>query len=106
MKQDAAARVLRRMRGKTVRTSVVRAVDSVDLTIAKGEVVGLVGESGCGKSTLGRMVAGIISPSAGQVLFNGQDRGALTGAAAKSARLRVQMIFQGPVCQPESTAAG
>ena len=96
VKQDAAARMVRRMRGKTARTSIVRAVDAVDLTIAKGEVVGLVGESGCGKSTLGRMVAGIISPSAGQVLFNGQDRGALTGAAAKSARLRVQMIFQDP----------
>src|SRR5207245_2648419 len=51
---------------------MVRAVDEVDLTIAKGEVVGLVGESGCGKSTLGRIVAGILPPSSGQVLWNGR----------------------------------
>ena len=97
VKQDASARIVRRFRGRQAAApSVVRAVDSVDLAIAKGEVLGLVGESGCGKSTLGRMVAGIIPPSAGQVLYHGQDRTALSGAAAKSARLRVQMIFQDP----------
>ncbi|WP_158743492.1 ABC transporter ATP-binding protein [Acidisphaera sp. L21] len=94
--QDAAARLVRRIRGRAAPNKVVRAVDSVDLVIPKGGVLGLVGESGCGKSTLGRMVAGIIQPSAGQVLYNGKDRNALSPAEAKTARLRVQMIFQDP----------
>ena len=96
---DAPARLVRRMRaamGTPVANQIVRAVDAVNLTIHKGEVMGLVGESGCGKSTLGRMVAGIMPPSDGQVLYHGQDRATLPPAAAKNARLRVQMIFQDP----------
>jgi oligopeptide/dipeptide ABC transporter ATP-binding protein len=75
---------------------VVHAVEKVDLAIRKGEVVGLVGESGCGKSTLGRMVAGILQPSDGTVLRNGVDIRTLSGAAAREAMLRTQMIFQDP----------
>ena len=96
---DGPARLVRRMRaamGAPAANQVVRAVDAVDLAVRKGEVLGLVGESGCGKSTLGRMVAGIMPPSDGQVLYHGQDRAGLHGAAAKAARLRVQMIFQDP----------
>ena len=90
-----AQRAKRAMGGQTPST-VVRAVDSVDLTIRAGEVLGLVGESGCGKSTLGRMVAGIMPPTEGQVLWKGQDVATLKPAAAKAAMLQVQMIFQDP----------
>ena len=80
--------------GQTSET--VHAVDTVNLAIKKGEVVGLVGESGCGKSTLGRMIAGLLPPSAGQVIYKGRDRATLAEPQAKAARLAVQMIFQDP----------
>ena len=72
---DAAARVARsiaRQFGTAQKNEVVHAVDNVDLSVTRGEVVGLVGESGCGKSTLGRMVAGIMPPSDGEVRFKGR----------------------------------
>jgi peptide/nickel transport system ATP-binding protein len=96
---DAAARLARglgRRLGRPEKNETVQAVDRVDLAIARGEVVGLVGESGCGKSTLGRMVAGIMPPSEGQVLCQGTDITTLAPAAAKQAKLKVQMIFQDP----------
>ncbi|GAA0581378.1 ATP-binding cassette domain-containing protein [Craurococcus roseus] len=93
---DLAAKVARRL-GAPVREEVVHAVDGVDLSIAKGEVVGLVGESGCGKSTLGRMVAGILPPSDGAILWRGRDLRSLNGTDAREAKLRTQMIFQDPM---------
>ncbi|MGI9384722.1 MAG: ATP-binding cassette domain-containing protein, partial [Methyloligellaceae bacterium] len=54
---DLAARIAQRL-GADIREEVVHAVDGVDIAVASGEVVGLVGESGCGKSTIGRMIAG------------------------------------------------
>ena len=74
----------------------MRAVDNVSLTIQRGEVVGLVGESGCGKSTLARMVAGIMPPTEGKVLFKGRDIATLPAPDKKDAKLKVQMIFQDP----------
>ena len=94
-KLDIAAKLARRL-GADVREEVVHAVDGVDLRIRKGEVVGLVGESGCGKSTLGRIVAGILPQSEGQVLWNGRDVATLPGDAARVAKLRRQMLFQDP----------
>jgi peptide/nickel transport system ATP-binding protein len=73
----------------------VHAVDDVTLDIRRGEVLGLVGESGCGKSTLGRMIAGILPPSAGEARFDGRPLLADDGRAAKTTT-RVQMIFQDP----------
>ncbi len=94
-KLDFAGKIAKRL-GAPLRDETVHAVDGVNLTIRKGEVVGLVGESGCGKSTLGRVVAGILPPSEGTVLWRGTDVNALTGAAKKEAQLRAQMIFQDP----------
>jgi peptide/nickel transport system ATP-binding protein len=96
---DAAARLARALSqrfGTTPKHEVVHAVDHVDLAVARGEVVGLVGESGCGKSTIGRMVAGIMPTTDGQVLFNGSDVASLPPGQAREAKLKVQMIFQDP----------
>jgi peptide/nickel transport system ATP-binding protein len=96
---DAAARLTRKIAtrfGRPPKSETVHAVDYVDLSVSRGEVVGLVGESGCGKSTLGRMVAGIMPPSDGQILFKGQDIATLPPDAVKDAKLKVQMIFQDP----------
>ena len=96
---DVAARFARRMKrglGGAVHDQVVRAVDNVDIAIHRGEVVGLVGESGCGKSTIGRIVAGILPPSEGRVLWQGRDITTLSPTEARAAKLKVQMIFQNP----------
>ena len=75
---------------------ITQALDHVDLNVRPGEVVGLVGESGCGKSTLGRIAAGLLEPTDGQVLLDGRPREALSDAETRAARLRVQMVFQDP----------
>ncbi len=92
---DLAGRIAARL-GSEARDETVHAVDTVNLTVRKGEVVGLVGELGCGKSTLGRMIAGILPQTSGQVLFKGRDRATLDETQTKAARLAVQMIFQDP----------
>src|SRR6185295_11105388 len=81
----------RRLRGRE--PEILRAVDGVDLTITRGETLGLVGESGCGKSTLGRAIVGLCNPTAGTVSYLGET---LTARRERSRRRRIQMVFQDP----------
>ena len=73
----------------------MRAVDDVSFSIPRGEVLGLVGESGCGKSTLGRIINGILPPSAGQVRVAGEPVMS-QGHPPRKTTTRVQMVFQDP----------
>jgi peptide/nickel transport system ATP-binding protein len=79
------------------RKIVLRAVDGVDITVARGRTLGIVGESGCGKSTLGRLLLGMLAPSSGTLRFEGQPLLAREDATWRRQRRRLQMIFQDPL---------
>jgi oligopeptide/dipeptide ABC transporter ATP-binding protein len=74
----------------------IRAVENVDIDIARGEVLGVVGESGSGKSTLGRLILRLIEPTSGSVRFEGHDLGRLNPREMRRFRRHMQMIFQDP----------
>jgi oligopeptide/dipeptide ABC transporter ATP-binding protein len=75
---------------------LVRAVDGVDLSLAPGEALGLVGESGCGKSTVARLVLRLVPPTSGSIRFEGQEIAPLSEAALRPLRRHMQIIFQNP----------
>lgn len=74
----------------------LHAVDHVNLSIKKGETLGVVGESGCGKSTLGRTILRLLEPTSGSVLYNGNDIVKYSPQKMKEMRKKMQIIFQDP----------
>ena len=74
----------------------LHAVDHVNISIKKGETLGVVGESGCGKSTLGRTILRLLEPTSGQILYNGEDIVGYSPKQMKEMRKKMQIIFQDP----------
>jgi len=78
------------------KSRVIKAIDGINFTIDKGEILGLAGESGSGKTTTGEILVGLQEPSKGKIIFQGIDSSALRGKEMKDFRRKVQMIFQDP----------
>lgn len=81
---------------RSFRRGRLTAVDRVSLRVGHGETVGIVGSSGAGKTTVARLVAGLLTPDAGAVVFQGADLATVDKAARRAARRRLQLVFQDP----------
>jgi oligopeptide/dipeptide ABC transporter ATP-binding protein len=79
-----------------LKTTPVRALDGINLSLDKGETLAVVGESGSGKTTLGRICLGLLKPTSGRVVFDNTDVSSMTDGHLRSLRRRVQGIFQDP----------
>jgi peptide/nickel transport system ATP-binding protein len=82
--------------GLLAKPRIVRAVDGVDLTIERGEIMGVVGKSGCGTSTLARTLLRLYRPDRGSIRFDGQEISNVSSATMRPLRRRLQMVFQNP----------
>lgn len=84
------------IRSKTGKELIVKAVEDISLSVRTGEVLGLVGESGCGKTTTGKLIAGLVPPSRGNIFYNGQDLVHISRNERRDLCRKIQMIFQDP----------
>ncbi len=82
-----------KVRGRLFTPAYVKAVDGINMDIARGETLGLVGESGCGKTTVGRTILRLYEPTGGKIVFDGDD---ITRADMHPYRRRMQIVFQDP----------
>lgn len=76
--------------------NMLHAVDNVNLSIQKGETLGVVGESGCGKSTLGRTILRLIEPTSGKIFYNGKDITQLSVRQMRNMRKECKSYFKTP----------
>ena len=84
------------VRGALFKKRVLKAVDQVSFSIARGETLGLVGESGSGKSTLGRVVVNLLPPTAGSIRVSEREVSGLRGGERRALWRQAQMVFQDP----------